>query len=63
MIDKNLKIFGFAKWQLVPEEPRHNTWHNALFDSAKLLNIDLSYIGLKNNLKSTNNTGLLLIEL
>jgi len=52
MIDKDLKIFGFAKWQLVPEEPRHNTWHNALFDSAKLLNIDLSYIGLKNNLKT-----------
>jgi len=52
MIDKNLKIFGFAKWRLVPEEPRHNTWHNALFDSSKLLNIDLNYIGLKNNLKT-----------
>jgi hypothetical protein len=52
MFDPNLKIFGLAKWRLVPEEPRHDTWHNALFDTSKLLNIDLKYIGLKNNLKT-----------
>lgn len=52
MVDPNLKIFGLAKWRLVPEEPRHDTLHNALFDTAKLLNIDLKYIGLKNNVKT-----------
>lgn len=52
MFDPNLKIFGLAKWRLVPEEPRHDTWHNALFDTSKLLNIDLNYIGLKNNFKT-----------
>jgi hypothetical protein len=41
----SVKIFGIAKWRLVPNEPRHNTWHNALYDSAQQFSINLRYIG------------------
>lgn len=46
-----VKIFGIAGWRVIPDEPRHNTWHNALSDAAKELNIDLEYLGLKNTHK------------
>lgn len=48
----NVKLFGFASWRLVPLEPRHNTWHNALFRASKTLNIDLEYLGLVNTYKT-----------
>lgn len=47
-----LKIIGFAKWRLVSEEPRHNTWHNALHETAQLMSINLQYIGLQNTIET-----------
>jgi hypothetical protein len=52
MPSPKVKVFGIAGWRLVPEEPRHNTWHNALSDASKIQNIDLEYLGLIN----THNT-------
>ncbi len=52
MNESKLKLFGIAGWRLAPKEPRHNTWHNALFDSSKKLNIDLEYLGLVNTHKT-----------
>jgi len=52
MSSENVKIFGIAKWRLVPDEPRHNTWHNALYDSAKDSSVNLDYIGLRNTFKT-----------
>jgi hypothetical protein len=43
-----VKVFGIAGWRLVPDEPRHNTWHNALYDASKKLDVDLEYLGLIN---------------
>jgi len=48
----SVKIFGIAKWRLVPNEPRHNTWHNALYDSAQQFSINLRYIGIQNTFKT-----------
>ena len=50
--NSNVKVFGIAGWRLVPEEPRHNTWHNALYDASKIQNIDLEYLGLINTYKT-----------
>ena len=47
----NVKIFGIAGWRVIPDEPRHNTWHNALSDAAKEMNLDLEYLGLSNTHK------------
>ncbi len=47
-----VKVFGIAGWRLVPEEPRHNTWHNALSDASKIQDIDLEYLGLINTYKT-----------
>lgn len=44
----DVKLFGIASWRLVPKEPRHNTWHNALYVAAKKLDLDLEYLGLVN---------------
>lgn len=52
MNQSNLKLFGIAGWRLAPKEPRHNTWHNALFNTSKELNIDLEYLGLVNTHKT-----------
>lgn len=45
----NCKYFGVAPWRLIPLEPRHNTWHNSLFDTSIKMNLDLEYIGLQKN--------------
>jgi hypothetical protein len=47
----DVKVFGIAGWRLVPKEPRHNTWHNALYVAAQKLEIDLEYLGLLNTHK------------
>jgi hypothetical protein len=52
MTSPKVKVFGIAGWRLVPEEPRHNTWHNALSDASKIQNIDLEYLGLINTHKT-----------
>ena len=57
--DDNLKYFGIAPWRLVPLEPRHNTWHNALFDNSIKNRLDLEYIGLRNNYKTNYITQIL----
>lgn len=43
-----IKVFGIASWRLVPDEPRHNTWHNALYDASRKQDVDLEYLGLIN---------------
>ena len=43
-------MFGIAKWQFVPDEPRHNTWHQTLFDTAQEKKIALTYLGLDDEL-------------
>jgi len=45
----NFKYIGIAPWRLVPLEPRHNTWHNSLFDNSLKMKLDLEYIGLRKN--------------
>jgi len=47
----DVKLFGIASWRLVPKEPRHNTWHNALYVAAKKLDLDLEYLGLVNTFR------------
>jgi hypothetical protein len=49
----DVKLFGIAGWRLVPKEPRHNTWHNALYIAAKKLGVNLEYLGLVNTYKMT----------
>jgi len=46
----DISMFGIAKWRFVPDEPRHNTWHQALFDSAQEKKFTLTYVGLKDEL-------------
>ena len=48
MENTGIKVFGIAGWRLVPGEPRHNTWHKALFDASKKQDIELEYLGLIN---------------
>ena len=48
-LHNNIKFFGVAPWRLVPLEPRHNTWHNSLFDNSLKIKLDLEYIGLRKN--------------
>ena len=43
-----VKVFAIASWRLVPDEPRHNTWHNALYDASRKQDVDLEYLGLIN---------------
>ena len=52
MHNAKVKVFGIAGWRLVPDEPRHNTWHNALFDTSKIQDINLEYLGLINTYKT-----------
>ena len=40
-------IFCFAPWQIVENEPRHNTWHFALYAESKALSKKLHYFGYK----------------
>jgi len=59
MKSTGVKVFGIAAWRLVPNEPRHNTWHNALHDASKKRGIDLEYLGLNNTYKTNWITQLL----
>jgi hypothetical protein len=52
MKSQRIKIIGIAPWRLVPREPRHNTWHNSLFDTSKRLEIEYEYLGLKKTFKT-----------
>jgi hypothetical protein len=52
MKSQHIKIIGIAPWRLVPLEPRHNTWHNSLFDTAEKLGVKYEYIGLKKTFKT-----------
>lgn len=48
----DIRLIGIAKWRFIPNEPRHNTWHNALYDSSKVNAIDLDYVGLKKTFRN-----------
>jgi hypothetical protein len=52
MKSQHIKIIGIAPWRLVPLEPRHNTWHNSLFDTSKSLGVEYEYFGLKKTFKT-----------
>lgn len=52
MQSNGVKVFGIAPWRLVPDEPRHNTWHNALHDESRKQDVELEYLGLINTHKT-----------
>lgn len=46
MMDKVATLVGIAPWRIVPNEPRHNTFHMELNRVAPAENINLIYLGL-----------------
>lgn len=42
------RLIGIAGWRLVPNEPRHNTFHNSLHSQAIQDDVQLEYFGLRN---------------
>lgn len=42
------RLIGIAGWRLIPNEPRHNTFHNSLHAQALQDHLPLQYFGLKN---------------
>lgn len=42
------RLVGIAGWRLVPNEPRHNTFHNSLHSQAVQDDVQLEYFGLRN---------------
>lgn len=42
------RLVGIAGWRLVPNEPRHNTFHNSLHSQAAKDDVELEYFGLRN---------------
>lgn len=43
-----VNYIGLAAWKFVPEEPRHNTFHNAIARAKLPDNSHVQYLGLKN---------------
>lgn len=43
-----VNYIGLAAWRFVPEEPRHNTFHNAIASTKLSDNSHVQYLGLKN---------------
>lgn len=47
--NSQINLIGIAGWRLIVEEPRHNTFHNALVDSALNCDVTIQYLGLQEN--------------
>lgn len=46
-MDKATTLVGIGPWRIVPNEPRHNTFHMELKRVASTENINLTYFGLR----------------
>ena len=47
VMDNATHLVGIGPWRIVPNEPRHNTFHMELKRIAPSQNINLTYLGLK----------------
>lgn len=44
-----IELIGITHWRLVPQEPRHNTFHNSLYSESLNSGAHIKYFGLENN--------------